>query len=171
MSSSQKISRNSVSLAGEFAVLSQLALKGIDANLTLGNTKGVDILASDPETKEFYRIEVKTNLDVKEEHNSKLFGRHVCKWVMQEKHERCDDRHLWYCFVKLNNEGDKHRYFIVPNNVVGAYVKEQHRFWLEDDPGHKDSAMRSFRIGFKKDRYRIKTPTDEKYEDNWAFKR
>ena len=40
----KKISHNQVSLAGEFAVLSQLALRGYDANLTLGNTKGVDIL-------------------------------------------------------------------------------------------------------------------------------
>jgi hypothetical protein len=40
------ISKNQVSLAGEFAVLSQLALRGFDANMTLGNTKGVDILVS-----------------------------------------------------------------------------------------------------------------------------
>jgi len=38
-----KIPNNSVSLAGEFAVLSQLALRGYDANMTLGHTKGVDI--------------------------------------------------------------------------------------------------------------------------------
>ena len=34
---------NQVSLAGEFAVLSQLFFRGFDASLTLGNTKGVDI--------------------------------------------------------------------------------------------------------------------------------
>jgi len=34
-----KLSKNSVSLAGEFAVLSKLALHGYDANMTLGNTK------------------------------------------------------------------------------------------------------------------------------------
>ena len=38
------ISRSQISLAGEFAVLSQLSLRGFDANLTLGNTKNVDIL-------------------------------------------------------------------------------------------------------------------------------
>jgi hypothetical protein len=32
------INSNSVSLAGEFAVLSQLALRGLDANMTLGRT-------------------------------------------------------------------------------------------------------------------------------------
>ncbi len=44
------INSNSVSLAGEFAVLSQLALRGYDANMTLGRTKGVDILVSNPKT-------------------------------------------------------------------------------------------------------------------------
>ena len=39
-----KPSPNSIALAGEFAVLSQLALGGYDANLTLGHTKNVDIL-------------------------------------------------------------------------------------------------------------------------------
>jgi len=34
--------KNTTSLAGEFAVLSQLALKGMVANMTLGHTKGVD---------------------------------------------------------------------------------------------------------------------------------
>ena len=45
-----RINRNSVSLAGEFAALSQLALRGYDANMTLGRTKSVDILVSNPAT-------------------------------------------------------------------------------------------------------------------------
>src|SRR6266481_4098994 len=42
------LNKNSVSIAGEYAVLSQLAARGYDANMTLGRTKGVDILVSDP---------------------------------------------------------------------------------------------------------------------------
>ena len=57
----QKISKNQIALAGEFAVLSQLSLHGFDANLTLGNTKGVDILVSNPETGSMKRLEVKTH--------------------------------------------------------------------------------------------------------------
>ena len=44
----KKLGTNSVSLAGEFAVLSQLALRGYVANMTLGRTKGIDILLADP---------------------------------------------------------------------------------------------------------------------------
>ena len=58
----KSINSNSVSIAGEFAVLSQLALQGYDANMTLGHTKCVDILVSNPETGKLYQIEVKTNL-------------------------------------------------------------------------------------------------------------
>ena len=55
-----KPSPNSIALAGEFASLSQLTLRGYDANLTLGNTKNVDILVSDPSSGHMYRLEVKT---------------------------------------------------------------------------------------------------------------
>lgn len=57
----RKVNANAVSLAGEFATLSQLALRGYDANMTLGQTKGVDILVSDPESDRMFRIEVKTS--------------------------------------------------------------------------------------------------------------
>jgi hypothetical protein len=68
--------KNAVSLAGEFAVLSQLALKNYDANMTLGHTKGVDILVSDPRSGKMYRLEVKTALAKrgKKVAKSKIFG-------------------------------------------------------------------------------------------------
>jgi len=53
-----EISHNSVAIAGEFAVLSQLVLRGFDANMTLGNTKSVDILVADPLTGNMFKIEV-----------------------------------------------------------------------------------------------------------------
>ena len=43
----------------ESAVSSQLALWGYDANMTLGRTKNVDIIVSDPRTNRFFQIEVK----------------------------------------------------------------------------------------------------------------
>lgn len=96
----ERISLNSVSLAGEFAVLSQLSLRGYDANMTLGRTKNVDILVSDPKTNKFYQLEVKTRLQSKKHPtSSRLFGRIVCDWIMNEKHENISRPELWYCFV------------------------------------------------------------------------
>jgi len=51
---------NFIVLAGEFAVLSQWSLRGYDANLTLGHTKGIDILVSDPESGKMFKMEMKT---------------------------------------------------------------------------------------------------------------
>jgi hypothetical protein len=47
-------------LAGEFYVLAQLMQHGLVATLTLGNTKGVDILVSNPDLNRLYKVEVKT---------------------------------------------------------------------------------------------------------------
>jgi hypothetical protein len=90
-----KISPNSVSLAGEFAVLSQLALRGYDANMTLGRTKGVDILVSDPDSRRMWKIEVKTNYRKSREKptGSRVFGRILSSWIMVKKHDRQDQQH------------------------------------------------------------------------------
>ena len=50
----ERSDKNAISLAGEFAVLSQLALLNYDANMTLGRTKDVDILVS-TRSKKMYR--------------------------------------------------------------------------------------------------------------------
>src|ERR1700722_11798302 len=97
----QTSDKNTVSLAGEFAVLSQLALKGYDANMTLGRTKGVDILVSNPKTGRMLKLEVKTNFRSTRNggSNSRLFGNFLSAWMMNEKHEGMRDPDLFYSFV------------------------------------------------------------------------
>src|SRR5215813_12795982 len=119
-----RIPKNSVALAGEFAVLSQLVIRGYDASMTLGNTKQIDILVFDPTTKKAYQVEVKTNHERRNGPTaSKLFGKFVTSWQMHAKHERITDLDLFYCFVHINTsrtELPKHafRFFIVPSAVV-----------------------------------------------------
>jgi len=147
---SNRISPNSVSLAGEFAALSRLALWGYDANLTLGRTKNVDILVSNPVTNQLYQLEVKTNLDSRKRPKvSRLFGRFLSDWIMHQKHESISRQELWYCFVKIRLQSERARYFILPSAVVAEYVRVQHLFWLDSSPKGKDSYMRLFRMGFK----------------------
>jgi hypothetical protein len=167
-----RISPNSVSLAGEFAALSRLALWGYDANMTLGRTKNVDILVSNPRTNKLYQLEVKTNLDSRQRPPvSKLFGRFVSDWIMHEKHESISRPELWYCFVTIGLQSKIARYFIVPSSVVAEYVRAEHRLWLDTTKKGKDGPMRLFRIGVDDEKYRIPTPTSKQYEDNWEFKR
>jgi len=167
----KRISPNSVSLAGEFAALSRLALWGYDANMTLGRTKNVDILVSNPTTNHLYQLEVKTNLDSRKRPPvSKIFGRYLTDWMMNQKHESISRHNLWYCFVTIGLESKVARYFIVPSSVVAQYVEVEHRLWRELTPHNKDTPMRLFRIGFNDEQYRISTPTVEQFEDNWEFK-
>jgi hypothetical protein len=160
------ISKNQVSLAGEFAVLSQLALRGFDANMTLGNTKGVDILVSHPETDSMYRLEVKTALNSKP-WRSKRFGSIVASWRMGDKHEKNVDRKLFYCFVGIAENTQVFDFFVVPSVVVAKFVAESHRYWLAADPTHRDTTMRLFMLGSKDDRYPIEMPAAEDYRARW----
>ncbi len=165
------LNKNSVSLAGEFAVLSQLTLRGFDANMTLGHTKGVDILASDPNTGKMFKVEVKTSFAGRPSH-SKLFG-HTLAWMMTEKHESISDPNLFYCFVNIEKQTNIFRFFIVPSEIVAKYVKEQHQFWLNRNSGltkkEIDIPMRQFRIGVDEGEYQIPTPLAKDCENKWEF--
>ena len=168
-----KPNANSIALAGEFAALSQLALRGFDANLTLGHTKNVDILVSDPTSGEMYRLEVKTtgyrSSRGSAAKRSRLFGYNF-DWLMGSKHEHVIDSSLFYCFVNIDgDEGTSFRFFIVPSRVVAEYVRAQHQLWLDQDSSHKDTSMRVFRLALERDGYPIPTPSAERYENDWSF--
>lgn len=164
---------NNVSLAGEFAVLSQLALRGYDANMTLGRTKGVDILVSNPTTGRMLKVEVKTNYRSSRSAggNSAVFGKFLSAWMMAAKHEELIDRDLFYCFVNISHDTKQFRFFIVPSKIVAVYVRKQHQVWLDGNPKRsRANDMRTFRIGIRGEKYRIPTPAAETYEDNWEFR-
>jgi hypothetical protein len=166
------LNRNSVSLAGEFAVLSQLTLRGYDANMTLGHTKGVDILSSDPENGNMFKVEVKTSYGAKPS-KSKLFG-NTLSWVMTNKHETISDPKLFYCFVNIETETNIFRFFIVPSDLVAQYVKNQHKYWLSHREHNSqkgiDTSIRQFRIGLDDVEHQLHTPLAIHYENRWEFK-
>ena len=171
----KKLNSTNVSLAGEFAVLSQLiALRGYAANMTLGNTKGIDILVADAEGGRMLKLEVKTNYQGggSEGSKSKDFGNFVSAWIMGEKHEQLSDPSLFFCFVNISRETKSFKFYIVPSAVVANYVRRQHQHWLAGATKgkRKDTTMRKFRLGRSSEEYPIPTPTVEQYEDNWDFK-
>ena len=171
-----RIPPNSVGLAGEFAVLSQLTLRGFDAGMTLGHTKNIDILVLDPRSGARYEVEVKTNLETRtRDSDSRLFGKFVTDWQMNAKQEGVVDPKLFYCFVHINGSRTDLsnyalRFFIVPSAVVGKYLREEHQLWLKDNPAHRTSERRLFRIGLPNDRpIAVPAPLASVYEDNWEF--
>lgn len=160
------ISKNQIALAGEFAVLSQLALRGYDANMTLGNTKSVDILLSHPETRTMYKLEVKTHYD-NNSYSSKDFGFVESHWRMGDKHESIDDPTLFYCFVSIAKDTHSFDFYIIPSARVAKFIRESHKYWLGGDQKRKDSTMRSFMLGKKGETYKLDMPFVDDYKGRW----
>lgn len=139
---------NRIGLAGEFYALHRLFLEGYEATLTLGNTKGVDILVYNPKNEKQFKVEVKTSTTVV---NEKLFGLNM-KWFMNKKHEELSDENLIYCFVFIDlKEKGKTRIFFYRPEDIRLYIYTQHKKWLhtEHKKGVKDTDIRMFRIGLE----------------------
>ena len=85
-------------LAGEFYVLAQLTARGFDASLTLGNTKGVDILVMNNDKNIGFRVEVKTSSS--KPTNEKTFKdwhpTPIYSWLLSKKNETYIARHFGF---------------------------------------------------------------------------
>jgi len=57
----QRLSRVLSGVAGEYLVAAELPRRGLLASLTLRNTRGVDILVTNPDTTKSVGIQVKTS--------------------------------------------------------------------------------------------------------------
>ena len=135
-----------IGLSGEFHVLAQLVQRGLVATLTLANTKGVDILVSDPDLDRLFRVEVKTT-DRPPRRETLFSDEPNYVWAMGAKHEKLVDPRLFYCFVALQGLDQLPRFFVVPSEYVAAYVRQQHAYWLSTRVKPvAETSMRRFRI-------------------------
>ncbi len=130
--------------------MSRLLMHGYLTTLTLGNTKGVDILVYNPENRKHFRVEVKTTGNKTEEDKTGLWGKKdkFYWWRMAKHHEEVKDADLIYAFVYLDLEQKSYKLFFLNAKDVGEYCKREHELYLKAP--HKkevqDSDMRSFRI-------------------------
>ena len=132
-------------LVGEFYVLAQLNARGLIGTLTLGHTKGVDILVRNPENDKLFQVEVKTS-------TGKKFS-----WILHQSAENRTSETLIYIFVHLVDLKTLPSFFIVPAKDVSHYIYTSHRNWLAGG-NRKDTTMRKFII----------EPHDPKnYQDKW----
>ncbi len=124
-------------VSGEYFVAAELSRQGYIASITLRNTKGIDILASNADASKSVSIQVKTNR-----------GRRKT-WLLNKKAEDYYADNLFYVFVNLK-DGQQPDFYVVPSKVVAAQVKKEYARWLAN-PGrngrrHKDNPMRAFAV-------------------------
>jgi hypothetical protein len=123
-------------VAGEYFVAAELSRRGYIASISLRNTRGIDILATNQDGSRSITIQCKTNQST------------ARKWLLNEKSEEFVSKDHFYVFVALGKPTDRPRFHIVPSRVVAERIKKGHRKWLET-PGkkgqkHQDSNMRQF---------------------------
>jgi len=147
-----------VGLAGEYHVLAQLAERSYVGALTLGHTKGVDILVANPRSGTVRKVEVKTTRRALARH--RVFGPSLFySWPLSVKNESVSAQDLVYCFVMLGQPGELPKFFLVPAPEVAHYVKWEHQHWLKATAG-RENDMRLFRI---------EEHDPKGYRDNWAL--
>lgn len=141
-----RISGTLSGIAGEYFVAAELTRRGYVASLTLRNTRGIDILASNLDATRSVGIQVKANQ-----------GRGK-SWMLNQKIESDEATNLFFVFIRLNNL-DAPVYYIVTRQEVSRFSAENHKIWLatlgRQGQKHNDNPLRQF-----------KDP-DNKFRDRW----
>jgi hypothetical protein len=144
--------RNTVltGVTGEYYVAAELSRRGYLASITLRNTRGVDVLCSNSDASKSVGIQVKTRTGM---HRS---------WILNQKGENYYADSLFYVFVNISEDSERHPEFtIVPSKVVADYIRTHHQDWLvgtkKDGSARKDTSMRNFR------------DLEEKYLGRWGL--
>ena len=126
-----------VGVAGEYLVAGELSLRGYIASITLRNSRGIDIIASNPDATKSVSIQVKTN------------SKGESKWILNQKSETFYSENYYYVLVALKAIGERPKYYIVPSKIVAEFISTNHSEWLKgeksDGSPRKDSAIRNFR--------------------------
>jgi hypothetical protein len=123
-------------VAGEYYVAAELSRRGFIASISLRNTRGTDILATNKDASRTITIQVKTSQKKRR------------KWILSEKSEALVSDTHFYVFVNLGEKQERPDFHIVPSIIVAKFVRESHGEWLST-PGrggkaHVDNAIRNF---------------------------
>lgn len=110
-------------VAGEYFVAAELSRRGYLASITLRNSRGVDILASNRDATKSVAIQVKTN------------QRGVAEWILNQKVEAdvgdaSSPENLFFVFVNLPPNGEAPTYHVISRREVARLAKDGHDAWL-----------------------------------------
>jgi hypothetical protein len=125
-----------VGVAGEYFVAAELSRRGYIASISLRNTRGIDILATNQSASRSITIQCK----------SKQVARKT--WPLNEKNEGFVSADHFYVFVTFGELQELPSYHIVSSLVVSDYITTSHKRWLStpgrDGHKHVDNSLRNF---------------------------
>jgi len=142
------ISKNDISIAGEFYMAHVLAKHGFKVNVSLGRTERFDLFVQNP---------FGTNMTVSVKTTYSSESKEI---IMNKKAETLKDESLFYAFIRLNMPEGKPEFWIVPSFIVAVAMVDSDKVWMDkpkrDGSTHKETKMRLFALG----KHRL-------YPDDW----
>ncbi len=128
----KKIPSILVGVAGEYFVAAELSRRGYVASISMRNTRGIDILATNEEATRSITIQCKANQDG------------GSSWILNKKAEDFAPKNHFYVFVALTSLNERPHFHVVPAMVVAKYTRESHLAWLKGKKTRKNTSMRKF---------------------------
>jgi len=118
-----------VGTAGQFYLAYALAVRQINASLTLGNAPSVDVLASSHNGQRTLAFQVKTTRNA---YRRNRYGREGCEWRVGAAVIGNHAESFWYALVDLpeSANGWNPRVFFVPSRWVAEFVKPDWNLFL-----------------------------------------
>jgi len=139
----KKITSILCGIAGEYFVAAELSRRGYIASISMRNTRGIDILATNEKATRSITIQCKTNQN----------GRP--SWILNEKAEEFAPKNHYYVFVALTATNERPRFHVVPATIVAKCISDSHQAWLRGKKSRKDTSMRKF------------DDREDKFRDRW----
>ena len=123
-------------VSGEYFVAAELSRRGYIASISLRNTRGIDILATNQDASRSVTIQCKTN-----QHGKRV-------WLLNMKCEDFFAPDHFYVFVALREANERPFFHVVASQTVADFAKKFHGDYLRT-PGrtghkHSDNSMRKF---------------------------
>lgn len=111
-----------IGAAGQFYLSYGLAVREINASLTLDNAPSVDVLASSPDGRHSLSFQVKTSRNA---YRRNRYGSEGYEWDVGASVIGKYRGSFWYAFVDLkeHDKGWNPRVFFVPSRWVAEFVK------------------------------------------------
>ena len=126
-----------VGVSGEYFVAAELSRRGYVASITLRNTRGMDVIATNEDSSVSVGIQVKTNRTSKKD------------WMLNEKCETYHSKNLFYIFVNLIGLTNRPCFHVVPSQIVAERISKSHKQWLSSPPKEgrvrRDTSIRHFK--------------------------